>query len=135
SRKSRSQSTEPLLPRYEGDTSMQRAAHEKLHTYLMIRALSKGYMPSTEQIIANLRALLASDILNPNHSALSDSGRLLQTQLKQRLTDFIELLRHKNDADQIQDFAWYISKSRISLDTDDLAEAASSAKIKADTSA
>jgi len=114
---------------------MQRAVHQKLHTYQMIRAFSKGYMPSTEQIIANLRTLLASDVLNPDNPSLSSSGRLLLKLSKRWLTDFIELLRHKNSSDQIQDFIWLLSKSRVSLDTNDLANAASSVRAKADASA
>ena len=45
------------------------------------------------------------------------------------------MLRHKNDGDQIQDFIWFLSKSRISLDTDHLANTASKVKAKADASA
>jgi hypothetical protein len=101
----------------------------------MIRALSKGYLPSTEQLIINLRTLLASDLLNPDNPQLSDSGRLLIKYTKQWLTDFIELLRHKNDADQIQDFIWFLSKSNIHVDTGDLAARASKVRAKADTSA
>ncbi|KAI9780974.1 MAG: hypothetical protein M1839_006413 [Geoglossum umbratile] len=134
-RKSRSQDTEPLLPQYEDDTSMQRAIHQKLHTYQMIRALSKGYMPSTEQIVASLRTLLASNVLNPNNPILSSSGRLLLKLSKHWLTDFIQLLRHKNNDDQIQDFIWFLSKSKVSLDTNDLANATSSIRARADASA
>lgn len=134
-RKSKNDDTDPLLPRYNDDTTMQRRLHQKLHTYQMIRALSKGYMPSTEQLIINLRTLLASDILNPSNSDLSDSGRLLVKYSKQWLTDFIELLRHKNDADQIQDFVWYLSRSNIHVDTEDLVATASSMRAKADASA
>ncbi|KAH0566462.1 hypothetical protein GP486_000132 [Trichoglossum hirsutum] len=86
-----------------------------------MRALSKGFMPSTEQIVINLRTLLASDVLSPNNQSLSGSGRLLSKLLKQLLKDFIELLRHKNDDDQIQEFIWLLLKSKISLDVDDLA--------------
>ena len=92
-------------------------------------------MPSTEQLIINLRTLLASDFLNPDNPDLSDSGRLLLKFSKQWLTKFIEALRHKNDADQIQDFIWFLSKSRVSLDTDALAESASNVKAKADATA
>ncbi|KAI9764924.1 MAG: hypothetical protein M1840_007949 [Geoglossum simile] len=134
-RRSRSPDTEPLLSQYEDDTSVQRAVHQKLHTYQMIRAFSKGYIPSTEQIIANLRTLLASDVLNPDNPGLSSSGQLLLKLSKRWLTDFIELLRHKNNSDQIQDFIWLLSKSRVSLDTNDLANAASSVRAKADASA
>ena len=135
SRKSNRDDTEPLLPQYNDDTTLQRRLHQKLHTYQMIRALTKGYMPTTEQLIINLRTLLASDILNPNNPELSDSGRLLIKLLKQWLTDFIELVRHKDDADQIQDFIWFLSKSRIHVDTQDLASTAGRVRVKADASA
>lgn len=92
-------------------------------------------MPSTEQLIINLRTLLASDVLNPDNPELSDSSRRLLKYSKQWLTDFIEMLRHKNDSDQIQDFIWFLSKSRISLDTDQLANTASKVKSKADARA
>lgn len=134
-RKSKGEDTEALLPQYDDDTSLQRSLHQKMHTYQMLRALSKGFMPSTEQLIVNLRTLLASDVLNPDNPDLSDSGRLLLKYSKQWLTAFIEIIRHKNDDDQIQDFIWYLSKSRISLDTEDLANTASKVKSKADATA
>lgn len=92
-------------------------------------------MPSTEQLIINLRTLLASDVLNPENPDLSDSGRLLSKFCKRWLSQFIEALRHKNDSDQIQDFIWFLSKSRISLDTEDIAKTASNIKAKADATA
>lgn len=134
-RKPKGEDTEALLPQYADDTSLQRSLHQKMHTYQMLRAMSAGYMPSTEQLIINLRTLLASDFLNPDNPDLSDSGRLLLKFSKQWLSQFIEALRHKNDGDQMQDFIWYLSKSRISLDTDDLARSASKVKAKADATA
>ena len=134
-RKSQNEDTEALLPRYADDTSLQRSLHQKMHTYQMLRALSAGFMPSTEQVIINIRTLLASDFLNPDNPDLSDSGRLLLKYCKQWLSQFIEALRHKNDEDQIQGFLWFLSKSRISLDTDDLARSASKVKSKADATA
>jgi hypothetical protein len=101
----------------------------------MLRALSKGYMPSTEQTIVNLRTLLASDVLNPETPGLSESGRKLVKYSKQWLTEFIELLRNKNDRDQIQDFIWFLIHARISVDTNDLIRTASSTRTKADASA
>lgn len=134
-RKSKGADTEPLLPRYEDDTALQRRLHQKLHTYQMIRALSKGYMPSTEQLVINLRTLLASDVLNPNNKDLSQSGRRLVRNSREWLKQFIELLQHKNSNDQIQGFIWYLTKSRVSLDLDDISRQASTAKAKADVSA
>ncbi|KAI1417222.1 hypothetical protein F5Y13DRAFT_82054 [Hypoxylon sp. FL1857] len=126
---------EPLLPQYEQDTHLQRELYRKLHSYQMLRALTKGYMPSTEQTIVNLRTLLASDILNPENPDLSNSGRRLVRLTKLWLQQFITLLQHKNDKDQIQDLIWFLSKSQISVDVDDLASRAKKTKTKADIAA
>ncbi|KAI9890666.1 MAG: hypothetical protein M1814_003735 [Vezdaea aestivalis] len=137
SRKARSKDadTDPLLAQYDDDTSLQRELHQKLHSYQMVRALRKGYMPATDQLIINLRTFLASDVLNPDNPDLSDSGRLLVKLTKEWLMMFIDTLRHKNGEDQIQDFIWYLSKSRISVDTTSLANSASQVKAKADSAA
>lgn len=134
-RKQRGEDTDPLLPRYEDDTARQRALHQKLHTYQMLRALTKGYMPSSEQTIINLRTLLASDLLNANNKDLTESGRLLIRNCRGWLKLFIELLRNKNNGDQIQDFFWYLIKSRISLDLADVSNQASKVKVRADAAA
>ncbi|CAG8981710.1 hypothetical protein HYALB_00012862 [Hymenoscyphus albidus] len=127
--------TEPLLPVYSDDTSLQRTAHQKLHSYQQFRALSKGYMPSTEQAVANLRTFLAADVLNPSTPGLTNSGRLLTKYTRQWLTDFVELLEHKNGRDQIQDFVWFLLQARVRVDVQDLARTASKARAKADVSA
>lgn len=126
---------EPLLPQYNDDTALQRKLHQKLHTYQMLRALSQGYMPSTEQTVTNLRTLLASDVLNPDNADLSDSGRALVYYAKEWLKQFIDLLQHKNSEDQIQDFLWYLSKARLEVNMEDIALRSSKAKAKADTAA
>ena len=97
---------EPLLPRYNDDTGLQTRLHEKLHTYQMLRAVTKGYMPSNEQLIIHFRTLLSAQILNPERQELSPSGRALVRSIKLWLTQFIEVLQHKNGKDQIQDFIW-----------------------------
>ncbi|XPS97437.1 hypothetical protein M3J09_006665 [Ascochyta lentis] len=129
----RSDDQQPLLPQYRDDTTLQRELHQKLHSYQMIRALGKGFMPSNEQVIINLRTLLAADILNPDNPELSDSGRLLVKFTKQWLHQFIDLLQHKNSEDQIQDFLWYLSKARVEVDVADIARSATRSKAKADT--
>jgi DNA-directed RNA polymerase subunit L len=101
----------------------------------MLRAISKGYMPSTEQLIINLRTILASDVLNPENPGLSDSGRQLLKFSKQWISQFIDLLRNKNEGDQIQDFIWFLVQSRISVDAQDIIQMASSTRAKADASA
>lgn len=135
-RRRRSEEQEPLLPQYNDDTSLQRQVHQKLHTYQMLRALSKGFMPSNEQAIVSLRTLLAADLLNPDNAAqLSDSGQALVHYTKQWLKQFIELLQHKNAGDQIQDFIWYLAQARVSVDMEHIAERASLAKATADRAA
>lgn len=134
-RKSRADDQRPLLPQYRDDTVLQREVHQKLHSYQMIRALGNGYMPSNEQVIINLRSLLAADILNPDNPDLSDSGRLLVKFTKRWLHEFIELLHNKNGRDQIQDFLWYLSKSRVSVDVEDITRRATKSKAKADATA
>ncbi|KAK4179307.1 bactericidal permeability-increasing protein [Triangularia setosa] len=133
----RSDEQEPLLPQYDDTTSLQRQLHQKLHTYQMLRALSKGFMPSNEQTIVNLRTLLAADILNPDLDTkeLSDSGQALVHYIKQFIHQLIELLQNKNSNDQIQDFIWYLAKARVSVDIEHIAERATKAKAKADTAA
>lgn len=127
---------QPLLPQYENDeTKLQHELHKKLHSYQQVRALTKGYMPSNEQVIINLRTILAADILNPENTDLSDSGRVLVKYTKQWLKQFMDLLEHKNGEDQLQDLLWYLSKSRIDVDVEDLARRAKSSKAKADTAA
>lgn len=131
-KKSHDPEREPLLPRYEQDTHLQRELYRKLHSYQMLRALSKGYMPTTEQTIINLRTLLASNILNPENPDLSNSGRRLVRLTKLWLQQFIALLQHKNGNDQLQDLIWFLTKSSISVDVDDLATRAKKSKSKAD---
>lgn len=135
---SEEQEQEPLLPQYDDPTSRQRRLHQKLHTYQMLRALSKGFMPSNEQSIISLRTLLAADMLSPdnnNNTELSDSGQALVYYIKQGLKQLIELLQHKNAGDQIQDFLWYLSKARVSVDMEHIAQRASKAKASADRAA
>jgi len=134
-RKSRDDDQRPLLPQYRDDTVLQREVHQKLHSYQMVRAMTKGFMPSNEQVIVNLRSLLAADILNPDNPDLSDSGRLLTKYTKRWLHEFIETLGNKNSEDQIQDFLWYLSKARLSVDVGDIAHRASKSKTKADVTA
>ncbi|KAK9568133.1 hypothetical protein V6Z88_002452 [Aspergillus fumigatus] len=127
--------TEPLLPRYDDDTSRQRRLHQKLHSYQMLRALSEGYMPSTDQTISNLRTLLASDILNPRNQDIGSVGRQLARDCRLWIEIFIEFLREKNGDDQLQEFLWHLSRSRASIDTSEVSRRASQVKARQDTKA
>ncbi|KAI6559598.1 hypothetical protein MCOR03_004770 [Pyricularia oryzae] len=128
---------QPLLPEYDDETAMQAALHQKLHTYQMLRALTKGYMPSNDQAIVNLRTLLASELLNPpaDDGDLSGSGRAVLHYSKQTISHLMELLQHKNADDQIQDFVWYLSQARMSVDMEDIVERAGRAQARANTAA
>lgn len=133
--KGRKDETEPLLPQYEDETAMQSTIHPKLHTLRMLRALSLGYMPSTEQLIVNLRTILALDVLDPDNPDLSESGLLLIRTCRTWLSQFIELLRQKNDDDQLQNVIWLTSKSKVHLNTKELSSSVSHAKRQADVGA
>ncbi|KAL2000994.1 hypothetical protein VTN02DRAFT_2372 [Thermoascus thermophilus] len=127
--------TAPLLPRRDAETDRQRRVQRKLHAYEMLRALNESYLPSTDQAVAHLRALLASAILNPDPDDLSDAGLQLVRDGKLWLRTVLEVLQEKNDRDQLQAFLWHLSRSRASLDTAALAGQASRAKARADTKA
>ncbi|EGX90022.1 Bactericidal permeability-increasing protein, alpha/beta domain [Cordyceps militaris CM01] len=127
---------EPLLPQYNDDTSRQARLHEKLHSYQMLRAISKGYMPSTEQTKVQLRTLLSSQALNPSETAgLSSSGRALVRTTKEWLQLFIDLLDQKNSKDQIQDFIWYLTSARVHLDANGAGSIFNKGKARAKVSA
>ena len=130
-RSSSGEDREPLLSRYQDDTSLQRKLHQKLHTYQMIRALSKGYMPSNEQVTVNLRSLLAEELLSPDNEDLSGSGQVLVDYVRQWLKQFIEMLQHKNSEDQIQDFVWNLC-NRLSVDTEGIVQQTAKARARAD---
>lgn len=127
--------TEPLLPRYREDTTLQRRLHQKLHTYQMIRALSDGYMPSTEQAIINLRTLLASDVLSPHTHDVGTVGRQIVRDCRLSIQVFIELLQEKNGDDKLQEFLWHLSRSRASIDPNKIQQRANQTKARADTKA
>lgn len=127
--------TEPLLPRYDDETSRQRRLHQKLHTYQMFRAMAEGYMPSTEQTIANLRTLLASDVLNLRNQDIGSVGRLLVRDARLWITVFIEFLREKNEGDQLQELLWRLARSRVEIDTGRVGGSARRVKARADAKA
>jgi hypothetical protein len=126
---------EPLIPIDDDETSLQHAIHKKLHSYQMLRALTRGFMPSNEQTVTNLRILLSSDVLNPTTAGLSESGRKLAKYSKQFLQEIIDLLRDKNEEDKLQDFIWFIANTEVDVNTGDLRQTASDAKAKADARA
>jgi hypothetical protein len=126
---------DPLLGAEDDDTPRQRQLRRKLHSYQMIRALAHGYLPSTEQTVAQLRAVLASDVLNPHDDELSNSGRQLARDIKLTIRAFMDLLREKIPDDELQEFLWHFSKARASLDTSELVSQASAVKAQADTKA
>ena len=137
-RKKPSEDRQPLLPQYNDETSRQRELHKKLHTYQQLRALSMGYMPTTEQAIANLRTILAIDLLNPNAAnanSLSPSGKALVKYMRQWLVQFMDLVQHKNEGDRLQDLIWYLKRSKVEIDAEDIGKRVAVTKVKKDTAA
>ncbi|KKZ64230.1 hypothetical protein EMCG_01455 [[Emmonsia] crescens] len=137
-RKATGGETEPLLPQhhdYDEDTALQRQLHEKLRTYQMLKAVSSGYMPSTDQVVSNLRVLLVSSLLNPEHLAVGNTSQELIRDVKLCIRLFIDLLQEKNGEDQLQDAIWQLSKSNVEVDTANLASRGTLAKAQADTAA
>lgn len=129
---------EPLLPQHEdpnSNTYLQQQLRVKLHNYAIIRALRNGYLPSTNQLVAHLRLFLISDFLNPDNPTLSSAGRQLARDCKTWIRALITVLLDKNGENQLQDIIWYFSKSRVSVDTDDLAGRACQSTAQADTAA
>ena len=124
-----------LLAEYNEETGLQQRVHEKMHTYQMLRALAGGALPSNEQLVANLRTLLASDVLNPQSGDVSDAGQRLAEAAKQWLKDFMRLLQAKNGEDQVEEFVWALSNADLSVNTQDAARRAKDYKAKADASA
>jgi len=92
-------------------------------------------MPFTEQLMVNLRMLLALDVLNPQTDGLSDSGRLLMNFSKQWLYYSIVLLRNKKDQDQTRGFIWSLSQAKISVNAGDIIQRGSYTKTRADSPA
>ncbi|KAM5439887.1 hypothetical protein MferCBS31731_004298 [Microsporum ferrugineum] len=133
SRKDTSGEREPLLPVSEAETELQRRAKEKFRQYEMLRALSAGYMPSTEQAAALLRLVLVSDLLNPDNPMLSPSGGKIAKDCRAWIRVFIALLREKNNRDQLQEIIHQCVNSNTSINTAQIGSAASTSKARADT--
>jgi len=128
---------EPLLPQHRDQvkqpeviTGHQANLDKKLHTYLLARALARGYLPSTDQSTVLLRKLLASDVLQRNNQNLTGDGRKFVDLSRKLIGDTIELIRTKNSEDEIQNFLWTVRKARLHVDVASLSSA-----VAVDTSA
>ncbi len=118
----------PLLADYGGGgdgsatTTRQQRLHAKLHSYQILRALAAGYLPSTEQAVANLRTLLAADVFAGDGEAvydrLSPSGRVLVRLARRWLEQLIVLAEHKNGGDAVQAFVWSVTRVEVGVDVD-----------------
>lgn len=119
----------PLLPDVgpTSETSLQRNVHQKLHTYLILKALSQGYLPSTIQACAHLRQLLSADVLNPTNTALTPSGRKLVRDVRRLIQSIITLIETKNRNDEVQEFLWCTSRARAGFDGAEIMDAVSEA--------
>jgi hypothetical protein len=130
-RRPRDAESSPLLPNSDDP---QPALHQKFHSYQMIRALRRGYLPSTEQLVVILRRLQAADLLDPD-PALSEPAHELAAQAKHWLGALAQLLLRKNDEDQLQELASSLPRARVSLDAPDFSRQVRRAKAKADAAA
>ncbi|KAF3938023.1 hypothetical protein ABW19_dt0210559 [Dactylella cylindrospora] len=125
----RPEDREPLLPQHRNHvapdvvTGHQKNLDKKLHTYLLIRALLRGYMPSNEQAIILLRKLLASDVLAPDNQNLSYDGRKFVTLNRRLVKQLIDLLQAKNSGDELQNFLWAARKARLHVDLEGIGSA------------
>ena len=119
--------TTPLLnPKSGAETQLQTRVYEKLHTYLLVRALSKGYLPSTAQSCAHLRSILSADVLNPSNTHLTPAGRKLVRDVRRWIATLISILEKKNGGDQLQEFLWCTQRARMGFDGGELVDAAAS---------
>ena len=128
---------DPLLPRYEDEATSHSRVRQKLRTYQKFYALTEGFMPSTDQAVAHLRAVLASDVLSHRNKDIGPVGRQIILDFRHWLQVLIDFLREKNSDDQPQEFLWHLSRSRASLEPTKtkLSRQASSVRPHTDTKA
>lgn len=132
--RTRPEDREPLLPQHQNHiapdvvTRHQKSLDKKLHTYLLIRALARGYLPSNEQAIILLRKLLASDLLAPENQNLTYDGRKFVALNRRLVKQLIELLQAKNSGDEFQNFLWAMRKARVDVDLQGLGVAVTDVK-------
>ncbi|EFR05002.1 hypothetical protein MGYG_08005 [Nannizzia gypsea CBS 118893] len=124
---------EPLLAASEAETDLQRKVKEKFRQYEMLRALSAGYMPTTEQAAALLRLVLVSDVLNPDNPMLSPRAGSIAKDCRAWTRIFIALLREKNGGDQLQEIISQLTHSDASINTAHITSVVSKSKARADT--
>lgn len=125
---------QPLLPQFaHDDTLRQQRLHAKFHVYQMLNALTKGFVPSTTQLIILLRSWQAGIQLDA--PGLSPSGQRLLRSLKLLLAQCIDLLQHKNAGDEVQDFCWFLSRSKLSVDVEDVVHQAQRLQTRANATA
>ena len=134
-RKHRDVENDSLLPESDHDTALQAKLHHKFRAYQMFRAATHGFMPSNDQVIILVRALVAADLLSPSQSSISDSGRILTKCSRQLLQQLIDLLRDKNPDDQLQDSIWLLCHSKVLVDAQDLSQRLSKTQKRANVSA
>ncbi|EFX00214.1 hypothetical protein CMQ_7216 [Grosmannia clavigera kw1407] len=115
---------QPLLSPGNGpgdtdDTALQQRVRQKLQTFQMLQATTQGYFPSTKQLTDYINTLLKDPEMDVARR-LSPSGKKLLRLSREWSTQLVDLLRNKNGGDQIQDFAWYVSRSSVSVDLKDV---------------
>ncbi|CAD6502051.1 BgTH12-02294 [Blumeria graminis f. sp. triticale] len=123
---------ELLLPYNEDLTSLGRNVHQKMQVYQILRALNKGFMPSTEQLIVMIKLLLDSEFLSQETTSISESGQKLLSYLRQWMQQLIQLLGDKNNNNQIQNLIAYAKHARLSIDSEHLNEFAKNSRMRGD---
>ena len=121
---------EPLLPCHNQDTRLQASVEDKLRSFQIMKALSDGYMPSNDQLLAHLRHTI--NILRTAPVDTSSTGKELIRNFRQHLKHLAAFFENKNGSDQIQDFLWYVTKARFTINSDDLEERARAIRPRAD---
>ena len=48
---------------------------------------------------------------------------------------FMDLVQHKNEGDRLQDLIWYLKRSKVEVDADDIGRRVAMTKVKKDTAA
>ncbi|BFZ53265.1 hypothetical protein PYCC9005_000288 [Savitreella phatthalungensis] len=128
--------TDRLLQHSDSPTAV---VARKLRTYLQVKALGQGYLPSTSQVEAHLAAVIQTSVLNPRQRGLSAQSRKAVEDARNFIRALRLFVRDKNDGDLIQEIVWSIRgasvESEFDLDSDaflsrlDLAQARADAQL------
>lgn len=117
---------EPLIAPENTEASRKKEEflRRKLHTYEVLIALKRGYMPDTQQIAAWARYILRSSALDARNRRLSPKGREFVRHLRAWIEALTDLLMSKNYDDKIQEFIYHTSHANLLRNVPDVGGAA-----------